>query len=212
MAYPLLRQMLRELGRRLVSAGAIEAPDEVFWLTADEAASAAARLDRGEALIDHTAAIRARKAAWRAAQRATPPRMLPVRVFPGLRLPWPSRARGAAETLRGAAASPGRATAVARVIHGPEQFGHMHAGEVLVAPITTPAWTPLFAMASAIVTDIGGPLSHGSIVAREYGIPAVLGTATATRRIHSGDLVTVTEAGGAVHLERSDTLRPRPRA
>ena len=59
-------------------------------------------------------------------------------------------------------------------------------GEVLVAGTTTPAWTPLFAMASAVVTDIGGPLSHGSIVAREYGIPAVMGTGVATRRIQSG--------------------------
>lgn len=58
----------------------------------------------------------------------------------------------------------------------------MRAGEVLVAAITTPAWTPLFALASAVVTDVGGPLSHGSIVAREYGIPAVLGTGAATSR------------------------------
>ena len=81
----------------------------------------------------------------------------------------------------------------------------MKPGEVLVAGITTPAWTPLFAVASAVVTDIGGPLSHGSIVAREYGIPAVLGTGAATRRITSGqsirvdgDAGTVTLLGGAV--------------
>ncbi len=60
-----------------------------------------------------------------------------------------------------------------------------------VAAITTPAWTPLFARASAVVTDVGGPLSHGSIVAREYGIPAVLGTGEATRRIRSGQQVKV---------------------
>ena len=69
------------------------------------------------------------------------------------------------------------------MLHGPEDFDQMQPGEILVAAITTPAWTPLFAKASAIVTDIGGPLSHSSIVAREYGIPAVLGTGVATRRI-----------------------------
>jgi pyruvate,water dikinase len=74
----------------------------------------------------------------------------------------------------------------------------MRPGGVLVAAITTPAWTPLFAMAAAVVTDIGGPLSHGSIVAREYGIPAVMGTGVATRRIRSGQVVTVDGGAGRV--------------
>ena len=71
---------------------------------------------------------------------------------------------------------------------------------MLVAAITTPAWTPLFAMAAAVVTDVGGPLSHGSIVAREYGIPAVLGTGVATRRIQSGQMITVDGSAGVVNL------------
>jgi pyruvate,water dikinase len=71
---------------------------------------------------------------------------------------------------------------------------------VLVAGITTPAWTPLFAMAAGIVTDIGGPLSHGSIVAREYGIPAVMGTGVATNRIRSGQRITVDGTAGTVTL------------
>jgi pyruvate,water dikinase len=76
----------------------------------------------------------------------------------------------------------------------------MQPGDVLVASITTPAWTSLFAMASAVVTDIGGPLSHSSIVAREYGIPAVLGTGVATRRIHSGEQIRVDGDAGTVTL------------
>ncbi len=76
----------------------------------------------------------------------------------------------------------------------------MKPGDVLVAAITTPAWTPLFAMASAIVTDVGGPLSHGSIVAREYGIPAVLGTGVATKRIQDGQTITVDGNRGLVFL------------
>ena len=76
----------------------------------------------------------------------------------------------------------------------------MAPGEVLVASITTPAWTSLFAMASGVVTDIGGPLSHSSIVAREYGIPAVLGTAVATRRIGSGERIRVDGDAGTVTL------------
>ena len=76
----------------------------------------------------------------------------------------------------------------------------MKAGDILVAPLTTPAWTPLFARAAAVVTDVGGPLSHGSIVAREYGIPAVLGTGNATKRISSGQLITVDGKAGTVIL------------
>jgi pyruvate,water dikinase len=71
---------------------------------------------------------------------------------------------------------------------------------VLVASITTPAWTPLFARAAAVVTDVGGPLSHGSIVAREYGIPAVLGTGVATNRIRSGQVITVDGSAGVVMI------------
>ena len=76
----------------------------------------------------------------------------------------------------------------------------MRAGDVLVAKITTPAWTPLFAMAAGIVTDVGGPLSHSSIVAREYGVPAVLGTGVATQRVHGGQNITVDGNSGLVTL------------
>ena len=109
--------------------------------------------------------------------------------------------RNRGNVIKGVAASPGLAGGRARIVHGPEDFGQMQPGDVLVAPITTPAWTPLFAMASAIVTDVGGPLSHGSIVAREYGIPAVLGTGVATRRIHDNQIITVNGGAGTVELK-----------
>ena len=76
----------------------------------------------------------------------------------------------------------------------------MRPGSVLVAVTTTPAWTPLFAMAAGVVTNVGGPLSHGSIVAREYGVPAVLGTGVATQRIRSGQTITVDGSAGIVIL------------
>ena len=106
-------------------------------------------------------------------------------------------------TLKGIGASVGCVTAPARVLHGPQDFGQMCPGDVLVAATTTPAWTPLFAMASAVVTDVGGPLSHGSIVAREYGIPAVMGTGVATKRIQSGETITVDGSDGIVVLEET---------
>jgi pyruvate,water dikinase len=104
------------------------------------------------------------------------------------------------DVLSGIGASSGRITGTARVLGGPADFARLQPGEVLVASITTPAWTSLFARAGAVVTDIGGPLSHSSIVAREYGIPAVLGTAVATRRIADGQQVTVDGDAGKVYL------------
>jgi pyruvate,water dikinase len=104
------------------------------------------------------------------------------------------------EVIAGQGTSPGRVSGVARVIHGPHEFALMRQGDILVTKITTPAWTPLFALAAGVVTDVGGPLSHGSIVAREYQIPAVMGTGVATARIHSGQRVAVDGDAGTVTL------------
>jgi pyruvate,water dikinase len=204
LGYPLLRRMLRELGRRLVQAGAIDQADDIFWLFQAEAEQAAAALDQGEPVGRLAERIPQRKAVWRAEKRLTPPTMLPPRTkLMGINIERMLPAHAGDQTgdaIKGTGTSPGRVTATARVLHGPEDFGQMRPGEVLVAAITTPAWTPLFAMAAAVVTDVGGPLSHGSIVAREYGIPAVLGTGAATMRIHSGQLVTVDGDAGVVTL------------
>ncbi len=102
--------------------------------------------------------------------------------------------------LKGTGTSAGKVTAPACVLFGPEDFSSMRPGDVLVAVTTTPAWTPLFAMAAAVVTDIGGPLSHSSIVAREFGIPAVMATGLATRRIRSGQMITVDGGAGIVEI------------
>jgi pyruvate,water dikinase len=210
LGYPLLRQMLRELGRRFVESGLIDQPDDIFWLNQDEVQQAAAGLDRGETPSRLSATIPQRKAAWRAARRVTPPMMLPQMRFLGMDMEQIKTARArrrAGASLKGVAASPGRVTAPARVLVGPEDFDQMRAGDVLVAAITTPAWTPLFARAAAVVTDVGGPLSHGSIVAREYGIPAVLGTGSATKRIRSGQVVTVDGSTGVVTLPDNGELQ-----
>ena len=147
-------------------------------------------------------AVAARKAQWRGRMRATPPQMLPEsKVFDRFEWMFPAGRSGqTGPVLRGTGASAGQVTAPARVLGGPADFGRMRPGDVLVASITTPAWTSLFTMASAVVTDVGGPLSHSSIVAREYGIPAVLGTGLATRRIADGALVRVDGDAGTVTL------------
>ncbi len=204
LGYPLLRQMLLELGRRLFQAGAIEQAADIFWLYETEVVQAARDLDRGEPVSRLAEGIPQRKAVWRAERRVPPPPGLPVgQKFFGMDLEkiGPARVSGqTGDVLKGAGTSSGRVTAPACVLYGPEDFDQMKPGQVLVAAITTPAWTPLFAMAAAVVTDIGGPLSHGSIVAREYGIPAVMGTGVATKRIKSGQTITVDGSAGTVTL------------
>ena len=204
LAYPALRGMLLELGRRLTEAGAIAHADDVFWLERDEAERGAAALDRGEATQDLMGCIEARKMQWRAKKRVTPPGQLPkAERIMGIKTDAFMPVSADAQTdkvLKGIGCSPGQVTGTARVLHGPEDFDQMQAGDILVTDITTPAWTPLFAMAAGIVTNVGGPLSHGSIVAREYGIPAVLGTGIATQRIESGQRITVDGDAGTVTL------------
>jgi len=89
------------------------------------------------------------------------------------------------------------------IISGPEDFASFVGGEVLVAKVTAPAWTPLFTLAAAVVTDGGTLAAHASLVAREYGIPAVVGTGDATTRLRTGQLVTVDGSAGTV--QHADT-------
>ena len=106
----------------------------------------------------------------------------------------------ASDTLEGFACSPGQVTAEASVILSPADFDKMKPSSILVCPMTTPAWTHLFSQATGLVTDVGGILSHGSIVAREYDIPAVLGTGDITQRIVSGQKISVDGTKGTVTI------------
>ena len=114
--------------------------------------------------------------------------------------PVPSDAVNDGPVLEGYAVSTGCVTAPASVIRSIDDFEQMKPGTILVCTTTTPAWTPLFSQATGLVTDIGGALAHGSIVAREYGIPAVMGTGVATERIQSGMMIVVDGDAGTVTL------------
>lgn len=103
-----------------------------------------------------------------------------------------------AVTLNGTAASAGTAQGAARIIHGPDDFGRFQLGDVLVCRTTDPAWTPLFGMAAAVVTESGGMLSHAAIVAREFGIPAVVGVRDAMTLLADGTSVTINGSLGTV--------------
>jgi phosphohistidine swiveling domain-containing protein len=210
LAWPLMRRMLLELGQRLVGSGVITEPGDIFWLRLDELRNAIdfGLATRGAAISGAGQPVRAeavaqRKMLWRGQRKAAAPQMLPEsrwadRAFGKMMPAGSQQQRG--DRISGTGASSGQVTAPARLLAGPEDFATMQPGEVLVARMTTPAWTPLFAMASAVVTDVGGPLSHSSIVAREYGIPAVLGTGVATQRLASGQLIHVDGDAGTVTI------------
>jgi len=206
LGYPALRRLLSELGRRFADSGAIQNAEDIYWLEGGEVEAWVAALERGEALASKVEAVEQRKALWRGRKRLTPPPQLPPgKKYMGFdaEIFLASSAGGAEEgRIKGVPTSPGVVTAPACVLHGPQDFDQMKPGDILVAGITTPAWTPLFALAAGVVTDVGGPLSHGSIVAREYGIPAVMGTGMATRVIRSGQTITVDGGTGVVILDQ----------
>lgn len=109
-----------------------------------------------------------------------------------------------ARQLKGLGASPGVVWGRARVVLSPRETGALRHGEILVCPRTDPDWTPLLGVASAIVTDSGGALSHAAVVAREYGIPAVVATGCATRLIQSGQLIRVDGTQGIIDLQPNE--------
>ena len=112
---------------------------------------------------------------------------------------WLASAGGpGATTLRGIAASPGVAEGRARVVADPKDLAQVEDGEILVAASTSPSWTPVFGRVSAVVVDIGGIMSHAAIVAREYGLPTVVGTGSATKTIQTGDRIRVDGHTGVV--------------
>jgi pyruvate,water dikinase len=180
---------LLELGRRLASAGVLDAPEDVFHLRWNELERIDGVWPLPPPLADELRALVARRKAKRAELEGTP--LVDPRLLGG--------AEGAGDVLlRGTPGSPGVAEGPVRIVRESAEFGKLRPGDVLVAPYTNPAWTPLFERAAAVVVDSGGPASHAAIVAREYGIPAVMATVDGTRRLSDGQRVRVDGSRGLV--------------
>jgi pyruvate,water dikinase len=213
----LARYALLELGRRLASRGVVADPEDVFFLEQDEALAAFANGGDERELV----ARRKGERAWilahpGPASYGQEPDQPPLSVLPaesrttmGAML-WTvdlmfAAARSAqrqspdAVTVPGIAASPGRYTGTVRVVAGEHEFEKIQAGDVLVCPVTSPVWSVLFSRIGALVTDTGGILSHPAIIAREYGVPAVVAAGNATAVLRDGQQVTVDGDAGIVH-------------
>jgi pyruvate, water dikinase len=113
---------------------------------------------------------------------------------------WAAAESDDGQEIRGYAASSGVVEGVARVLHSVNEIGQVQDGEILVCAVTAPSWAPVFGKIKAAVSDIGGAMSHAAIVAREYGMPAVVGTGHATKRIKTGQLVRVDGDRGTVRI------------
>jgi pyruvate,water dikinase len=214
----LVRLAALEVGRRLAERGQIEDPDDVFFLEEPEARAAL----RAEA--DRRRLVRRRQGerAWVGAHPGPSSYGRPPGPPPSLRtLPdevrlineailWyverileterGGRAQVTAGRLAGIGASPGRYSGPARVIMGEDEFDRLEAGDVVVCPITSPVWSVVFPSMGALVTDTGGILSHPAIIAREYGVPAVVATGNATSVLRDGQRVTIDGTAGVVEV------------
>jgi len=188
------RRVYRELGRRLVAVGHLKTPDDVFWLRLNEVRAWA---ETGTASWTQEM-LKAREREWREWTTLSPPSLIVgcvgIEDTTVLSVPLPG-----SRVLRGTPVSSGEAEGLARVITDPHQ-ADLRPGEILVTRYTDPAWTPLFFTAGALITEIGGVLSHGAVIAREIGLPAIVGVEDATTRIDSGRRVKVNAHDGTVEL------------
>jgi rifampicin phosphotransferase len=188
MMLPVLNRALLELGRRLAAAGVLVHAEDVWHLRFEELERIQGTWPPSSTVAQELRATVERRKQIRESLRGTPlvdPRLVG------------QRARGDA-LVSGIPGGAGVAEGPVRVIRDGSEFGKLQPGEVLVAPYTNPAWTPLFQRAAAVVVDSGGPMSHAAIVAREYGIPAVMATGDGTARLADGDVVRIDGTRGVV--------------
>jgi pyruvate,water dikinase len=172
----------------------IENADDIFFLRQEEIAPVV----KGRADFEIRQVVAARRAEYDKNNSVVPPDVVFGKFDPDNYVPDTQYEH--AEVLKGIGVSPGRATGKARAILRADGDQQLLAGEILVAPFTDPGWTPYFVPAAAIVMDEGGVISHGSIVAREYGIPAVVNVGNATKVIKTGQKIQVDGDLGVVRI------------
>jgi pyruvate,water dikinase len=195
--FGLVREVVREEGRSLAAAGVLTGEDDVFYLTLDELL----QLVRGERIDGLEALLGQRKQEMERFRALTPPRLMTSEgeIIAGRR-----KQQDAPEgALLGTPVSAGVVEGIARIVLRPEE-AQLGKGEIMVAPFTDPGWTPLFHSTVGLVMEVGGLMTHGAVVAREYGLPAVVGIDGATELIRDGDRIRLDGTRGYVLvLERA---------
>jgi pyruvate,water dikinase len=189
------RRLITEAGERLVAAGALDDAGDIFFLRSRELCAGLGGSYAG--LRDVVAERRADFDRWKDVR---PPTFVGAPPPAGLDEHRPRTPRERSGELRGTPASAGVARGPARVILSLGEAGRLSPGDIMITRVTSPPWTPLFAVAGAVVTEVGGVLSHTPIAAREYGIPAIAGLPDATRRLRDGQLIEVDGSTGEVRV------------
>jgi pyruvate,water dikinase len=201
-----IRPAILALGKKLVAAGALAEPNDAFYLNVDELKAAAANPSSATLAL-----VEQRKADLAESEKLQPPPFLGAEPDMS-QLPPEAQAvftrffglgvapSTDANVITGNAASKGVVTGTARVIKDLADSGRLEPGDILVCTLTAPPWTPLFAIAGAVVTDTGGVMSHSGICAREFAIPCVVGTQVGTALIKDGSTITVDGDKGIVRL------------
>jgi len=191
-----VRRLALRVGARLVSANALADAADVFFLYAAEVPTL---LREPAGRRAEVAGRRADLEQWRGVK---PPKTLgkPPPPPPPSRFERPPQEQSEDRLLRGTGACAGMGRGPARIVVALEDFARVQSGDVLVCPSSNPSWVPLFGIIAGLVTNTGGVLSHAAVVAREFGVPAVVGTGVATERLRDGQLVEVDGTAGEVRL------------
>ena len=196
--YPGSRRIILEIGQRYRQAGWLTKAEDIFFITFPEIEKTEAL--GGDAARGLRSLVRQRRVQW---QKQVGGRSPFIVRSDGRRVP---AGEGAApppgRRLAGLAVAPGKVSGIARIIFEPGQAGRFRQGEILVAPYAEPGWAPLFLLARGLVLEVGGTMCHGAIIAREFGIPAVVGVKNAMGRIRDGERITVDGDAGLVWPER----------
>lgn len=196
-AFPFAR-IYRSLGRRWSERGWLQRPDDFFFLTHNEIETIIRAGDPAALRHDLLTLVSERRKAFDHWFGIEAPEVIGADGRP---ITAPSADDAAGITLRGIPASGGTARGTARIIDNPHEANRLQAGDILVTRATDPGWTPVFPLLAGLVLEVGGQLSHGAIVAREYGVPAVVNVQNATRRIKDGQTITVEGMTGHVYLD-----------
>ena len=192
------KKIYKELNKRFLKKGVFNEEEDIYFITLSELLV----LCRGEK-PDFSESINRRREEYLRNQDVILPELFTGRPEPVNNV---SSEIPSSNILKGLPVSPGCVTGPARVILDLKKDTYIKSGEILVAPLSDASWTPLFLMAKAIVIDIGGLLSHGSVVAREFGIPGVLNVVFGTKVIKTGQIITVDGAKGEVTIHSGGVL------
>lgn len=208
--YARMRLVLINIGKALVKAGILENPDDTIFLRYEELRQIAIN----PSLFDVKELVRKRRQEREEAFKVRPPDWVgtvtrwslyeePYKTlwgFPEKFEKAAAKAEEVVDVVRGLPASPGVVEGTARYVVSPEEFDQVQPGDILVCKMTNPAWVVVFTKIAGLVTDAGGVLSHPAVVSREFGIPAVVGTSNATRKIKSGNRIRVNGNTGVVEI------------